>query len=379
MAHIAVAHTDLMAKGGGEAVAMNVLAALQSDHDVTLLTLIRPDLAALNDYFRTDVTDVTVRTADAGRRFVSALEGATGETLYNLQNAVLNRFVESCADGYDAVVSTDNELSVDGPLVQYVHTPRFARLVTSKRVSEDSFLDHAYDRLSYRVGGYDAEQIRTSRLLTNSSWMANVVQDAYGVRPSVVHPPVDAEAFDPRPWDEREDGFLSVGRLARYKNVDDNIRIVDGLRDRGHDVHLHLVGPAADREYYERLAAMAADRPYVAIEGELSRERLVELVATHRYGLHGKRNEHFGMVVAEFVAGGSIPFVHDSGGQRDIVNGRDELTYGTVADAVERIDGVLSNPARQRAVRLDPATARRRFGRERFRTELRTIVADELS
>ncbi|QLG60430.1 glycosyltransferase family 4 protein [Halorarum salinum] len=375
MHYVAVAHVDLMAKGGGEAVAMNVLEALQDDHDVTLLTLVEPDLETLNGYFRSDVTGVEVRTADRRRRLLDAVEGATGLTLFNLRNALLNRFVAAHADEFDAVVATDNELSVPGPLVQYVHTPRFARLVVSKRVGEDGFLDHAYDRLSYLLGGYDAERIRDSRLLTNSSWMADVVQDAYGVRPSVVHPPVDTRGFDPRPWDEREGGFLTVGRLAPYKNVEDGVRIVDRVRERGHDVHLHLVGPAYDRDYRERLADMAAERPHVSLEGEVSRERLVDLVCTHRYGLHGKRYEHFGMVVAEFVAGGALPFVPNDGGQRDVVDGRDELTYDTVDEAVERIDCVLSDPSLQRELLTDPGRVERRFGRDRFHREVRRAVA----
>ncbi|WP_222915013.1 hypothetical protein [Natrinema sp. SYSU A 869] len=54
MAEIGVVHMDLMSKGGGEAVNMNVLEALQDDHDVTLLTLTDPDLDELNAYFNTD-------------------------------------------------------------------------------------------------------------------------------------------------------------------------------------------------------------------------------------------------------------------------------------------------------------------------------------
>jgi len=47
MARIAVAQTALMAKGGGAGVCMTVLEALQSDHDVELLTVARPDFSAL--------------------------------------------------------------------------------------------------------------------------------------------------------------------------------------------------------------------------------------------------------------------------------------------------------------------------------------------
>ena len=380
MATVAVAHVDLMAKGGGEGVSMNAIEALQRDHDVTLVTLTDPDVSELNDYFRTDVDGdaLTIVRPRATTAVLEGLEGQLSVQLYNLRNALLNRAVADRADTFDLVFGTDNELSVPGPLVQYVHTPRFARLVVSKRVGEDSFVDHAYDRLSYHVGGYDAEQIASSRLLTNSDWMADVVQDAYDARPEVVHPPVDTGPFDGRPWSDREKGFVTVGRLARYKNVDDVIRIIDGVRDRGHNVHLHVVGPSYDEAYRAELDAMAEERPYVEIEGEVPRDELVERICTHRYGVHGKRHEHFGMAVAEMAAAGALPFVPANGGQRDIVDGRESLLYHTVEDAVETVDRVLSSPERQRDLRPDSDDIEERFGRNRFRTRVRAVVREEL-
>ena len=376
MATIGVAHTNPMAKGGGEAVCMNAIEALQADHDVDLLTLSPVDLAGLNEYFRTAVDErrVTVRRP---ARVHEALERAS-DPLYNLRNALLNRYVARHRAEYDLILGTDNELSVPGPLVQYVHTPRFARLVVSKRVGEDGFVDHLYDRLSYRIGGFDADEIRASRLLTNSNWMADIVQDAYDARPEVVHPPVDTRGFEDRPWAEREDGFVSVGRIARYKNLTGNVEIIDGVRERGHDVHLHIVGPAYDEAYYRELKALADARDYVHIEGELPREELTETINAHRYGLHGKRHEHFGMAVGELVAGGAVPFVPDNGGQRDIVGRRDELVYNTTEEAVEKIDDALSNPDLRRDLRSAAGDIEQRFGRDRFKREIRAVVADEL-
>ncbi|MFC6824417.1 glycosyltransferase family 4 protein [Halopelagius fulvigenes] len=374
MSRIAVAHTDLTAKGGGEGVCMNVLAALEGRHDVTLLTLTSPDIDALNRYFDTDVGDVTVRRPPV----VESLLERTDLPLYNLENAFLSRFVDSRADEFDLVISTDNEISPSIPAIQYVHTPRFGRLVTSKRVGEDSFVDHLYDRLAYRVGGFDAEEIRNSRLLTNSRWMANIVQDVYGVRPEVVYPPVDTSGFDPAPWEEREDGFVTVGRITSYKNVKDAVRIVDGVRERGHDVHHHVVGPPTEEAYAAEVKEMADDREYVTVEGEMPREELEAMLSTHKWGLHAKRHEHFGMAVAELVAAGTVAFVPDNGGQQDIVEGRDELMYRTTEEAVEKVHRILSDDDLREEVRQTPDTIEERFGRDRFREEVRALAAEEL-
>ena len=379
MAKVAVAHTDLTAKGGGEGVCMNVLSALSADHDVTLLCLTAPDFGELNRYFNTDVrrAEVAVRRPP----FVEDLLDRVDLPLYNAENALLSRFVERHADAFDLVVSTDNEISPPPslPAIQYVHTPRFGRLVTTKRVGEDSFVDHAYDRLAYRLGGFDAREVRESVLLTNSRWMANIVQDTYDARPEVVYPPVDTAEFDPAPWDDREDGFVTLGRITSYKNVKEAIRVVDGVRERGHDVHHHVVGPPTDEDYAAEVREMAADRDYVDVEGELPRAELVETVSTHKWGLHAKRHEHFGMAVAELVAGGAVPFVPDNGGQRDIVRNREELCYRTPAEAVDKIDRVLSDASLRRDVRQDPGEIEARFGRDRFRDEMRELVADTLA
>ncbi|QLG48401.1 hypothetical protein [Natrinema halophilum] len=67
MSRIAVAHTDLMAKGGGEGDCMTVLEPLQADHDVELFTLTRPDFAELNRYFNTAVDPVPVVVPPVGQ------------------------------------------------------------------------------------------------------------------------------------------------------------------------------------------------------------------------------------------------------------------------------------------------------------------------
>lgn len=376
MSHICVAHTNLMAKGGGEGVCMTTLEALQNHHDVTLCTLFPLDWEELNHYFETAVhpENVSVYRPIGVNQLLNQID----IPLYNLQNALLNRVIERRIDEFDTVVSTDNEVSLPIPTIQYIHTPRFGRLVTTKRVGEDSFVDHAYDRLSWYVGGYDPNEVRSSVLLTNSNWMANIVHDTYDVRPRVVHPPVDTRGFTPRPWDQRENGFVIVGRIARYKRVDQVIRVIDGVRDHGHDVHLHVIGPGYDGAYRHEIERLAQEREYVILDGELSRAELIERICTHRYGIHGKRNEHFGMAVAELVAGGALPFVPDSGGQRDIVNHCDELMYTTVDDAVMKIDQVLSNPSLATELRFDPDSIERRFGRERFKETINDLVDETI-
>ena len=52
---------------------------------------------------------------------------------------------------------------------------------------------------------------------------------------------------------------------------------------------------------------------------DASRDEVRALMATHRYGIHGMREEHFGMAPAELARAGCIVWVPRGGGQMEIV------------------------------------------------------------
>lgn len=369
---------DLGSKGGGEAVAMNVLETLQNDHDITLLTLTDPDIVSLNEYFNTDVDPAALNIERTGI-LAPTLNQAFGLKYYILQNALLSRYVRRHASEYDLLVSTINELGLETDSVQYIHFPFDWTVCLEERehifyptVEEESL----YERLCTAVAGVTKEGIQSHRLFANSQWTADAVEDAYGTTPEVLHPPIDTSEFRDVPWAERESGFVTVGRIERSKRIVKLIKIIDGLRDRDHDVHLHIIGPTVDEEYYEEVAAMAKDRPYIYLEGEISREELVDYICTHRFGIHGKRYEHFGMAVAELAAGGTVPFVPNDGGQDTVVHGDERLQFESLINAIETIEPVLSDEESQRKLRQKPAEIERRFGRDQFRATIQDAVTD---
>ena len=380
MTAVGVVHLDLMSKGGGEAVAMNAIEALQADYDVSLLTATDPDVPALNDYFNTDVDVASLSVRRAGQ-LAPAIHDRYGVGYYVLQNALLARYARRHVDEFDLLVSTINELGLPEGSIEYVHFPFDWTVSLDNR--QDIFHptlegDSAYEHLCRHVAGVEASAMRRNTVFANSAWTASAFEDAYGTRPEVLHPPVDTSEFTDRPWTEREDGFVVVGRIERSKRLTEIVEVIDRVRDRGHDVHLHVIGPTYDDAYRAELDAMATDRDYVDVEGELPREALVETICRHRYGIHGKAHEHFGMSVAEIAAGGAIPFVPASGGQSAIVRDDERLTYHSLEDAVDTIDRVLSDRSLQRELRLGREAIERRFGRERFQSAFAGAAAEAL-
>jgi glycosyltransferase involved in cell wall biosynthesis len=390
MADVGVVHPDLTARGGAEAVCMAVLEAVQPDHEPTLLTAVSPDIESLNRYYGRSVDPAAVRVVTPPSRVVDWLGRADAVTsrrlglgLGRLRTAAFYRRCKRLATArrQDLLVGTFNEL---GPTpgvrsLQYVHHPLFDRSTLPGARRDRSRA--AYDAVCRRVLGLDRlDDGDGDLLLANSEWTSDVVERTYGVRPRTLYPPVEVTALRERgrPWADREPGVVTVGRLSPEKNVVETVRVVETLRERGHDLHHHVVGPPADAAVTETVRSLARQHDWLSYEGRVDRETLVELLATHRYGLHGKRYEHFGIVVAEFVAAGAVPVVPEDGGQREVVDGEPAVLYGSRAEAVDRLDRLLSAPAFARRVRDRLPDVRRRFGPRRFDTEFRAAVTEAI-
>lgn len=375
MSTIAVIHPDFSVKGGAEAVCLNIIEAIQKDYDVTLYTTQTPDFEVLNPYYNTNVRNITVRSDSLS----TLLDKAIGSRLGLLKYALLNRNIRESLQDYDLVIGTFNELGVDNNPILYFHHPIYSQSEIALDARNKSGSRDIYTEICRYIAGVSFERIQDSCAIANSNWMADLVEEEYNIRPNTIYPPVDTAEFDPVPLDEKENGFISIGRFAPDKNILRNIEIVTQLHERGHNVHLHLIGPPHISDYQQKIEAKAEKRDFIQIENEVSREELVQLVNKHRYGLHGKKNEHFGMVVAEMVAGNVLPFVPNSGGQREIVNNQSSLLYDNISEAVDNISTVLSNPDLEQDLRTNLPPITERFGRNRFRIEIQTIVEEKLA
>ncbi|WP_049979741.1 glycosyltransferase [Halolamina rubra] len=371
MARVAVLHNTLDFRGGADAVCAHVCEALQERHEVTLFTISATRLSTLNDLFGTAAA-VDVRRPPLGDRLAALLSRADdrfGPQLA-LRSALLTRWFRRHAAEFDLAVSTANEFALPLPSVQYVHFPQFNTDVPGPDGAHDG---GPSNRLWTRVAGLaDRNLPGTATLVANSGYTAAHVDARYGERPAVLHPPVDP--IPGAPWDERERGVVAAGRIAPDNRTLDAVRIVDGVRERGVDLHLHLVGSTAEayRSYVQEVTDAAAARSYVSLHTEVSRDRLEELLGSHRYGLNTKHGEHFGMALAEYVAAGMVAFAHDSGGQREVVDGAADRLFDSVPEAVDRVVDAVESGATPRL----PAD---RFGVDRFHRRVRELVADRVA
>ena len=79
-------------------------------------------------------------------------------------------------------------------------------------------------------------------------------------------------------------------------------------------------GGVANREaYLQELRAACAALPNVELLENPSTPAVKQTLAEARFYVFPAVNEHFGMTTVEAIAAGAVPFVHNSGGQREIV------------------------------------------------------------
>jgi glycosyltransferase involved in cell wall biosynthesis len=111
----------------------------------------------------------------------------------------------------------------------------------------------------------------------------------------------------------------------------------------------------------------------VFVQPDLTRAELQNLLEKHRFGIHGRPNEHFGIVIGEMLQSGVMPFIPHSGGQVEILRNVESLWYTSEDDAVEKIDAILRGQGIDRIPR-SLAELRGQFTTTGFQKQFREIV-----
>jgi glycosyltransferase involved in cell wall biosynthesis len=175
--------------------------------------------------------------------------------------------------------------------------------------------------------------------LVNSDWTGEHVSRFLGITTRTLYPPV-ADPGPGLPWGQRRNAFLALGRISPEKEYERVMTILARVRQQSPDLTLTIVGTSDrhSRRYLESLTSLAASLgSWIHFRDNLTRDEVRALMAEHRYGIHGMREEHFGMAPAEMARAGAIVWVPRGGGQMEIVGREGALMYESDQDAVEKI------------------------------------------
>jgi glycosyltransferase involved in cell wall biosynthesis len=377
---VGIAHVR-MARGGSEARAAWAIQALRDDHDVSLITTSAIDLERINTFYGTNLrpNDLKLRIASPPLGLQRAMDGAA------MRGGVFQRFCRSIAHEFDVLISAYNFCDFGAAAIQFVADFSWNEKIRSeidpppshgsRLISRPSPLRSAYLSLSRAMGKPSGRNLLGGDdcIVANSQWTAQMMRQRCGVESQVLYPPV---VFDSRmvPWEQREIGFVCVGRISYEKRIEQIIEIISRVRQLGHNMRLHIIGAIDDSSYGRMIRGLCeTNRQWVIAEGEKSGGEKEELLSRHRFGIHGRPHEAFGIAVAEMTKAGCIAFVPDSGGQVEIVR-HPALCYHDIEHAVKQIDAVLRDTQLQQNLREHLAAQCARFSAEIFVTQFREIV-----
>jgi glycosyltransferase involved in cell wall biosynthesis len=361
---------------------MWMIEALKPDHDVTVMTTGGWDLAQLNSFYGTQVEGDQVRVRIApiprvARRFNAAA----------LRGACCQRFARQIAGEYDLRISAYNPLDWGLPAIHLIADFSWAFEIRKALEAPspgyiycDSILRRIYLGIARRYeepSGRDP--VRDDVVVANSKWSADLIRRHFAVDcPAVVYPPVWGE-FPTVPWEQKENAFVMIGRIAPEKRIEQAIAILNAVRQRGHAIRLHLCGHIGDDPYSRQIADLCeANRDWIIREGRVSGQRKSEILSQCRFGIQPREAEPFGISVAEMAKAGSIVFATAQGGQTEILQHPD-LLFSNHDEAVQKISVVLENKELQASLRGHLIDNSRRFTSRAFARGIQSIVSDSLN
>lgn len=345
--------------GGAESVCAWMLESLKSKYELTLFSLAFPGFSKLNHLYGTSLRENEVKL----RVRFPGLAGKGLVWFFLNIHSPQNEFQRWTQDyfkkylgEFDLAISAYNQMELGRPGIQYVHWP----FAVHERFSPDALW----------AG-------KKNITLVNSQFTARKISERFGAESQVLYPPIIG-VHPVIPYEDRECGFVCIGRLVKAKEPHHAISILKKVRARGHEVSLHLVGSQGEYRYIRFLKKLQKENAsWVRLHINLSRGDLDRLLSRNKFGIHWKV-EPFGMTIGEMVQAGCTPFVKDKGGQTEIVDGETSLMFCDENQAADRIAAILEDPLKQKALNAKLRKRIQRFSAENFKLDLNRAVENAL-
>jgi glycosyltransferase involved in cell wall biosynthesis len=316
----------------------------------------------------------TYRGRPVKTSFVQSLPG--GITQYRRWLPVFPRAIESFDfSAYDLVLSSSycvakGAITSDKQLhVSYCYSPvRYAWDLREQYLAEAGFTGARAVGARWLLERLRSLDLRTTdrvdEFLTLSHHIADRIKRCYGRESTVVHPPVDLQAFTLSTSARR--GFISVSRLVPYKLAPMLVRAFATMPDQP----FTLIGDGPDLAACRRAAE---GHPHIRIFGHqpesVVREELARAEAFVFAAL-----EDFGIAPLEAQAVGTPVLAYGAGGAREtVIDGKtglffDAQTEDAVRDIVRRFRSHIA---------FDPVACRanaEQFSSARFRAGISTAI-----
>lgn len=228
-------------------------------------------------------------------------------------------------------------------LNNYEYKPKFPYLKTPH-------LGHVAS-LPYAVLEKNLENYQGKLLLANSYFTAKAIKESLKADSKVLYPPVPSTFFSKsllNPKNPRENLVVTTARFGQGKGVE-LVPKIASLTEK--TVRFVMIGLAHDQNVLQSVKESVKklnleDR--VKIITDASRQEIKTILAKAKIYLHTTKMEHFGISIAEAMAMGCIPIVHNSGGAKEFVPAR--YRYENLQEAASKIEAAVNewSPEKER-------------------------------
>lgn len=262
------------------------------------------------------------------------------------------------------------------PLFKYLGDCKIGSYVHYPTISTDMLTKVNERREDFNNAGYIARNPVLSRLkiiyykvfawvygwcgscsdvvMVNSTWTQSHINAIWKVpqRTNIVYPPCNTESLQELFLDENESGkliprqIISVAQFRPEKNHSLQLNVFAKFLSTLNPGHrqaykLILAGSCRNDEDHARVEKLQEEAKNLKILKQVEfclnvpYEKLLEKLAQSTVGIHTMKDEHFGIGVVEFMAGGLVTLAHNSAGPKmDIVIKWDDKKTGYLADSI---------------------------------------------
>jgi glycosyltransferase involved in cell wall biosynthesis len=184
--------------------------------------------------------------------------------------------------------------------------------------------------------------LRSATVVTPSASLRKVLSDVWHIDAKILYPPIDFVAFQASLEDiERKetDTIALSGRMHSFKRFESGISVAERIPGSV----VQLIAASDSQPYLETISnkikvSHARDRIKLQLDKPLH-DRVVMLKRSKVF-LHAAIGEGFGGVIAEAMAAGCIPVVHDSGGPSEFVPKK--WRYSSFEECIEKVNEALA-------------------------------------
>ncbi|OGM16143.1 hypothetical protein A2V55_02300 [Candidatus Woesebacteria bacterium RBG_19FT_COMBO_37_29] len=229
---------------------------------------------------------------------------------------------------------------------------------------------------------------RINKVICNSIFTKSFIDKEFGIKSTVVYPPVSVEQFKPK---RKENLILYVGRfstLTQAKRQDILIKAFKKFYINSNDWELVIAGGSevGVGDYVKSLRDQAEGYPIRIMESP-SFSQITELYGKAKlfwsaagYGIDENKEpthvEHFGITVVEAMAAGCVPLVFNAGGHKEIIKeGNNGYLWKSIGELLKKTEMLEDDKKLFRETSINAKAGSENYVFEKFKKSFFNILS----